>query len=474
MSSYNKSSLLKSIPRLRRVFLLDPCQGQAKKTYKKSYSTLSNNNNSSLSDEDFHEWFRGFVDAEGCFFIQKLDNRFKFIFALCLHEAEVPLIRRISHRLGGGNIQIRSSCVNYTVSNKEGLSKIFSILDNKSLNTTKYLNYKAFRQAYDMYINRESRFVGEELKEKIIILKDQMNKKRVNFYLTEDHSIDISRYWLLGFIEGDGFFSVNKSDYSLKFGISQIYYENPVMEKIKYFLLNLPGEYSVKRKNSNLVKLETYNQAKGRYHNPMVQLLVNQRDYFTNVLTPFLDELTWLSKKEKDYEDWKLVLQILNQGKHFTDEGKELIVLIYRNMNSRRIHTIASIRENTLSNLNEKIDVSCSPKQECEYLSDTTERKDERENLNNRVLNFLSTPSNYETQPDGRIFIKSTGTYLKGRGNTGVNVFDGDTGEQIYSFNSIKECATFFNLHSRSINRRLSNEKTQKFKDKNLRFKRKI
>ena len=34
MSSYNKSSLLKSIPRLRRVFLLDPCLGQVKKTNK--------------------------------------------------------------------------------------------------------------------------------------------------------------------------------------------------------------------------------------------------------------------------------------------------------------------------------------------------------------------------------------------------------------------------------------------------------
>ena len=76
------------------------------------------------------------------------------------------------------------------------------------------------------------------------------------------------------------------------------------MEKIKDFLLNLPGIYSVKRKNSDPVGSETYNQAKGRNHNSMIQLLVNQRDFFfTNVLMPFLDELTWLSKKEKDYED---------------------------------------------------------------------------------------------------------------------------------------------------------------------------
>ena len=428
---YNGSSMLNFIPY----------------NNKKSSSTFIENNKYSLSDEDFNEWFRGFVDAEGCFSIQKINNSFKFIFSLCLHEAELPLIRVIFQRLGVGNIQIRSSSVNYTIYNKEGLSKIFGVLDKKALNTTKYLNYIAFRQAYSLYVNRGSLFVDEELINKILFFKDQMNKKRVNFDLPLSHSIDISRYWLLGFIEGDGYFSVNRSDYSLKFGIGQIYYENRLMEDIQKFFLNLPGEYSVKRKNSNVVKLETYNSAKGRDHNPMIQLTINQRDFLTNVLTPFLDELTWLSKKAKDYEDWKLVLHILNQGKHLTEEGKEVIELIYGNMNSRRVH-----------------------------LSDTVNLYEERENLKNRTLNLLSTPSNYEVQPDGRILVKSTGMYLKGRGNVGVNVFDADNGEQIYSFGSIKECAAFFNLHSRSINRRLSNEKQKsiKFQDKNIIFKRKI
>ena len=145
---YNGSSLLRFVP-YRNI---------------KSYSTFIDNNKFSLSNEDFNEWFRGFVDAEGCFFIQKIDNRFKFIFTLCLHEAEVPLIRNIFQRLGAGNIQIRSSRVNYTISNKDGLSKIFSILDKKSLNTTKYLNYIAFRQAYNLYVNRESMFVEENLR----------------------------------------------------------------------------------------------------------------------------------------------------------------------------------------------------------------------------------------------------------------------------------------------------------------------
>jgi hypothetical protein len=55
--------------------------------------------------------------------------------------------------------------------------------------------------------------------------------------------------------------------------------------------------------------------------------------------------------------------------------------------------------------------------------------------LEKRVLNLLSSPSNYELQPDGKILIKSLGTYLKGRGNVGVRVSD-EKGELVYNFNS--------------------------------------
>jgi hypothetical protein len=71
--------------------------------------------------------------------------------------------------------------------------KIFNILDKKSLNTSKNLNYIMFRQAYDLYFNREST-VSNELREKILNLKGQMNKKRVDFNQPEGHSIDITRY----------------------------------------------------------------------------------------------------------------------------------------------------------------------------------------------------------------------------------------------------------------------------------------
>jgi len=76
---------------------------------------------------------------------------------------------------------------------------------------------------------------------------------------------------------------------------------------------------------------------------PKIQ--VRKTDYITNILVPFFDNLSWPAsirskgKKKLDYLDWKLILAIKNQGKHFTDEGKELISLISKRMNNNRLST---------------------------------------------------------------------------------------------------------------------------------------
>jgi hypothetical protein len=45
-----------------------------------------------------------------------------------------------------------------------------------------------------------------------------------------NHSIKITPYWLLGFVEGEGTFNVSKSkDFSLEFGVCQTLSEKKVM-----------------------------------------------------------------------------------------------------------------------------------------------------------------------------------------------------------------------------------------------------
>ena len=122
-----------------------------------------------------------------------------------------------------------------------------------------------------------------------------------------------------------------------------------------------------------------------------------------------------------DYQDWKLILNIKLQGKHFTDEGKEIIYLLFSGMNEKRLSTNLIKNSSVLAVNSAK----------------GTFNKVE---IRQRALKLLSTPSNYEIHSNGKLWVKSLGVYLKSRGNIGVKAFN-NKGEILYSFNSIKECA---------------------------------
>ena len=106
---------------------------------------------------------------------------------------------------------------------------------------------------------------------------------------------------------------------------------------------------------------------------------MSQSSYIINVLIPFLDTLNWLSKKEQDdYKDWKLIMNIISQGKHFTVEGKELISLISKGMNNYRLSTSLAFQEEAKGLDNE---------------AHTSNLKED--NVREKVLKLLSGPSNY-------------------------------------------------------------------------------
>ena len=335
------------------------------------------------------------------------------------------MLKYIANKLGIGNVYVREHFANFSVNSKKDLLTIINIFDKYPLNTSKNLNYLLWKKGYELYYNRKILDI-KNLTEELVNLKNQMNKKRNDFKQPENHRVNITPYWLLGFVEAEGFFSVVLKDYRLIFGIGQTASEAGVLEAIQKFLLQLPGQYKITRSDSNIVSLTISDKIKNENSKPMAALATYKTDYITNVLIPFFDNLTWLSKKKLDYEDWKLILNIKNKGKHFTEQGKELISLLGKGMNRYRLST--NIKEDSL------------------YIN--------REELRERVLNLLSGPSNYEIHSNGKIWVKSLGVFLKGRGNVSINVLDPNN-EIIFNFNSIKECAQFFNVSDRTINRKL-------------------
>lgn len=156
------------------------------------------------------------------------------------------------------------------------------------------------------------------------------------------------------------------------------------MQKIKEYLLFLRGN-KVVRSKSNIVAL--YIAKPGRKspnHKALeqVNLKITDNRYIKDVLVPFFKCLTFLSKKRWDYQDWVTLLRLRINGHHLTKEGKDLIALIVKGMNNKRLSTciVKSRLENT------------------HY-------------INNRIHNLLISPSNIQTLKDGREKIISTGTF---------------------------------------------------------------
>jgi len=95
------------------------------------------------------------------------------------------------------NIRLfKDKCI-FTVSDKQGVYKLISIFEKYNLNTTKYLDYLDFKKAFVLYHERDKNLKvikAEELKNKILDLKGNMNTKRSIFSMPTNHKILITKY----------------------------------------------------------------------------------------------------------------------------------------------------------------------------------------------------------------------------------------------------------------------------------------
>lgn len=181
----------------RGLFLTKKSLGQNRNysTNNTTYSSLIN-----LSFEEFSHWFSGFCDAESYFFISDLGNSFSFYFGINLHIDDIKVLQYISQRLGIGKITTDKKVCTLKIGKYEDLQKLLNILEIKPLNTTKYLNYLAFKEGLLLYFNRNKNLSLTEkslLFDKIraLFLKNSMNTSRTNFVLPDFHKIIITPYW---------------------------------------------------------------------------------------------------------------------------------------------------------------------------------------------------------------------------------------------------------------------------------------
>jgi len=129
-----------------------------------------------------------------------------------------------------------------------------------------------------------------------------------------------------------------------------------LMEAIQSYLLNLVNKnYSttaltkVKDESRNFIYIT---KSIRKYSSELIYvLIIKDKDYIENVLIPYFDSLTFHSKKELDYLDWKSIGKLKNLGLHYHPEGIKLIELILSQMNENRLSTTGVKQKETFFNL---------------------------------------------------------------------------------------------------------------------------
>lgn len=298
-------------------------------------------------DEQFIEWFVGLCEAESNFLIRKRKNQdevvgFEFVFRIALHIDDSKVLEFIKKTLNCGRLSIdRDTCV-FTISKISDIETIlFPIFESFSLNSVKYLDYLAFKKAFLLYTNRIKNVKNLKLINNILNIIENMNSKRQNYDLPKDHVIKITANYLIGYLEGDGTFYLNKSDMTVHIGLVSLAANRLLLEKIREFLLNLLDEHSYILGSSTKLINIIDKEAKG--NNKAVSILdITQIDFICNILIPFFDNVEFRTKKFLDYLDLKTIAFLLLDGKHLTENGKNLIIKLGDTMNNNRLSTNAS------------------------------------------------------------------------------------------------------------------------------------
>lgn len=298
------------------------------------------------SNPNFIEWFAGFVDAEGCFHIKRkiMSNgkiRYYFEFTIKLHIDHEPLLRAIKITLDIGRIAVRSnsnSC-SFEVGSEKELRILLGLLDKTTLMGTKYLDYISFSKAFFLYFDR-SGLVTESLIAEIEKLRESHNTNRTEFGMPVEYNCVITDYKLLGLIEGDGSFIIQKKDLIPKFELELTSTQKPLLVAIQsYLIINLGLDKSYQL-SGRLPKIKVRDLQAKSNSKPTVRLEITGVDLLHNHFNVFLSKLKFFSDKRKDFEDFCLICKTLDRKAHINNKQvKDILLKLANGMNSARLST---------------------------------------------------------------------------------------------------------------------------------------
>ena len=282
--------------------------------FKKYFSSKLNNNNND-GDKIFKSYLAGLFEGDGHIWIQKpgLAKRQNPRFCITFGMKNEPLAKKLLELIGSGFIKYKlqdNACV-LVVSPVVGLKKIVSLI-NGELRTPKIHQVHA--------------------------LIDWLNK---------NHSTNIDKLplkegplledgWLSGFIDSDGSFSVlhtkvengaKKRKIACRLRIEQRILDPVTKESYESILTNIA--------NSLNCSLLTKNQKSTG--NNYYTLTASSKNSL-KIIIDYIGKFPLYSSKYLDYKDWKEVVELILNNKHYTEEGLSKTDSVKNNMNRQRTY----------------------------------------------------------------------------------------------------------------------------------------
>ena len=404
----------------------------------KSWPTRPSTSNN--LDVEFYKWFSGFTDAEGSFMIAPLAKGFSFKFSIGLHIDDLNVLNYIKDKLGFGKVYSSNNTCYFNVTKKEDIIKLIKIFDAYLLNSTKRFNFLDFKKASSLYYDRD--LLTQELTNQILDIKNNMNNMRVNFQNLQE--FNISKEWLLGFIEGDGSFSLSRNTMEPVFSIKLTETELSLLYAIKEYLINnLDLDiYSVnKLEGSSVISI-----GKGKAVNnskPLATLTIKNIHFNNNVFIPFFCESQFISKKGLDFKDFKLICHIIYIGGYRIERIKNLLIKLSMTMNNSRLSNY----------IGEKVSISPTDLKDILASEETIQHLSDGRELDintKKLIHRRSSSSVFEIlKPSGEILIKRNLADSAKEIGVGFNTLkrqlDNELSEVEYKGHKIKRIGVFKN-----------------------------
>ncbi len=189
---------------------------------------------------------------------------------------------------------------------REGSKREGDLLDNTTLMGIKYLDYISFKEAFFLYFNRTG-LVTETLQVEIEKIRANHNTKRTIFNMPEGFKRIITDYKLLGLIEGDGSFFIQKAGLTPRFELELTSSQKPLLVAIRAYLNSKLGLSCIKDQISSTIEaspkkggIKIRDMKAKSNSKPRVRLEIIGVDLLHNYFNVFLKDLKFFSSPPGD------------------------------------------------------------------------------------------------------------------------------------------------------------------------------